>query len=117
MNRLLAEPGGGPWVNWAWVEVSHGHFVGDVSSKHLRKFPLGTASSWITNFPYATSILPGYAWFNLYLLRQSQTWMRFYQRSIIKLHKKCETLSFPLSQILTSVTIYGSHYLKAKFLK
>jgi hypothetical protein len=27
-NRLLAEPGGGPWVNCAWVEVSRGRFVG-----------------------------------------------------------------------------------------
>jgi hypothetical protein len=24
----LAEPGGGPWVNCAWVEVSRGRFVG-----------------------------------------------------------------------------------------
>ncbi len=28
MNRLLAEPGGGPWVNCAWVEVSRRRFVG-----------------------------------------------------------------------------------------
>jgi hypothetical protein len=27
-NRLLAEPGGGPWANCAWVEVSRGRFVG-----------------------------------------------------------------------------------------
>jgi hypothetical protein len=27
-NRFLAEPGGGPWVNCAWVEVSRGRFVG-----------------------------------------------------------------------------------------
>ncbi len=27
-NRLLAEPGGGPWANYAWVEVSRGRFVG-----------------------------------------------------------------------------------------
>jgi hypothetical protein len=27
-NRLLAEPGGGPCVNCAWVEVSRGRFVG-----------------------------------------------------------------------------------------
>jgi hypothetical protein len=35
-NRLLAEPGGGPWVNCAWVEVSRGRFVGGriVKSKH-----------------------------------------------------------------------------------
>jgi hypothetical protein len=26
-NRLLAEPGDGPWVNCAWVEVSRGRFV------------------------------------------------------------------------------------------
>jgi hypothetical protein len=24
----LAEPGGGPWANCAWVEVSRGRFVG-----------------------------------------------------------------------------------------
>jgi hypothetical protein len=27
-NCLLAEPGGGPWANCAWVEVSRGRFVG-----------------------------------------------------------------------------------------
>jgi hypothetical protein len=27
-NPLLAEPGGGPWVNCAWVKVSRGRFVG-----------------------------------------------------------------------------------------
>ncbi len=27
-NRLLAEPGGGPWVNCAWVEVSRGRLFG-----------------------------------------------------------------------------------------
>ncbi len=27
-NRLLAEPGGGPGANCAWVEVSRGRFVG-----------------------------------------------------------------------------------------
>jgi hypothetical protein len=28
MKCLLAEPGGGPWVNCAWVEVLRGSFVG-----------------------------------------------------------------------------------------
>jgi hypothetical protein len=28
MNRFLAEPAGGPWVNCAWVEVLRGRFVG-----------------------------------------------------------------------------------------
>ncbi len=28
MNRLLSEPGGGPGVNCAWVELSRGRFVG-----------------------------------------------------------------------------------------
>jgi hypothetical protein len=28
MNRFLTEPGGGPRVNCAWVEVSRGRFVG-----------------------------------------------------------------------------------------
>jgi hypothetical protein len=35
-NRLLAEPGGGPWVNCAWVEVSRGRFVGG----HIVKVPI-----------------------------------------------------------------------------
>ncbi len=34
-NRLLAEPGGGPWVNCAWDEVSRGLFVGG----HIIKAP------------------------------------------------------------------------------
>jgi hypothetical protein len=33
----LAEPGGGPWANCAWVEVSRGRFVGGriVKAPHL----------------------------------------------------------------------------------
>jgi hypothetical protein len=43
-NRLLAEPGGGPWVNWAWVEVSCGRFVDGciVRSKHVAGGPLSS---------------------------------------------------------------------------
>jgi hypothetical protein len=32
-NRLLAEPGGGPWVNCAWVELSLGRKAGGLNIK------------------------------------------------------------------------------------
>jgi hypothetical protein len=32
-NRLLAEPGGGPWVNCAWVELSLGPKAGGLNVK------------------------------------------------------------------------------------
>jgi hypothetical protein len=35
----LAEPGGGPWANCAWVEVSRGRFVGG----RIVKAPYGYA--------------------------------------------------------------------------
>ncbi len=39
-NCLLAEPGGGPWANCAWVEVSRGRFVGG----RIVKVPRGPTS-------------------------------------------------------------------------
>jgi hypothetical protein len=49
-NRLLAEPGGGPWANYSWVEVSRGRFVGGrivkAPSNTCRLIPISTYLSF-----------------------------------------------------------------------
>jgi hypothetical protein len=51
-NRLLAEPGGGPWVNCAWVEVSRGRFVGGriVKAPSISSYAAAGLSSLLTYY-------------------------------------------------------------------